>query len=46
MLYGTVLGIHACSLLVALLLSVFGELLLVLPRREPKLTCQDGAPRQ
>jgi hypothetical protein len=33
MLYGTVLGIHACTLLAALLLFVVGELLLILARR-------------
>ena len=33
MLYGTVLGIHACTLLAALLLFVVSELLLTLARR-------------
>jgi hypothetical protein len=33
MLYGTVLGVHAGSLLAALLLFVLGELLLILARR-------------
>jgi hypothetical protein len=33
MLYGTILVIHACTLLAALLLFVVGELLLILARR-------------
>jgi hypothetical protein len=33
MLYGTVLAIHACTLVAALLLFVVGELLLILARR-------------
>jgi uncharacterized membrane protein SirB2 len=33
MLYGTVLGIHVCTFLAALLLFVLGELLLILARR-------------